>query len=57
MVNSHDASRARLLGELGRLGESCHDVLQTCVAETGVGAIRAGRRPDRHPETLEPPLI
>ena len=49
----HNASGARLLGEFSRLWKSCHDILQTSVTKARVGAIRAGRRPDRHPEPLK----
>lgn len=52
VMDGHNAGRAWLLGELGGLGESRHDVLQTGVAKTGVGAVRAVRGSDRHSETL-----
>ena len=53
VVDCHDTSRAGGLGELGRLGEAGHDVLQTGVAKTrasGLGGV--GRRANSHAETL-----
>ena len=51
-MNGHDAGRAWLLGELCSLWESCHDILEASVAKARIGTIRAGRRPNRHPESL-----
>lgn len=52
VVDGHDAGRAWLLGELGRLREPSHDVLQTGVAKAGVGPVRASWVPDGHTEAL-----
>lgn len=52
VVDRHDARRARLLGQLGRLGEPRHDVLQARVPEPRAGGRGRARAADRHAEAL-----
>lgn len=52
MMDGHDTGGARLLREIGRLGESSVDVLQTSVAEPRVAAILGQGRAYGHAEPL-----
>ena len=52
VVDSHDASRARLLGEAIGLTSSRVDVLKTRVTEAWVTSLGVGRAADCHAETL-----
>ncbi len=54
VMNRHNPSWARLFRELCRLGEPSHDVLQTSVAQTGVGSGLASRAANSHTEALKP---
>lgn len=52
MMNSHDASWARFLGEVIGLAASCVDVLQTSVTEAWISTIGVGWATNSHTKAL-----